>query len=84
MKTKRNRQQSEGERARKNVKKKLHQDCSQVTCTARDGVSVVAVVDFVVVVVGVVVVVEVVVVFDVGVPVAHVVVVRHGVGMGTG
>lgn len=44
----------------------------------------VAVVDFVVVVVGVMVVVQVVVVFDVGMPVSHIVVVRHGVGMGTG
>lgn len=32
----------------------------------------------------VVVIIEVVVVFNVGVPVAHIVMVRHGVGMGPG
>lgn len=43
----------------------------------------VAMVDFVVVVVGMVVVVEVIVVLDIGVPVPHIVVVLHGVRVGT-
>lgn len=61
------------------------QNKSQITCMARNGVSMVSVVNLVVVMVGMVVVIQVIVVFNIGMPVTEVIVLMlGGIGMGTG